>query len=61
MRTDYVRQALIDSVSRQDAIEMIAGALRSAHRLCHRRKFGGASLDLLWRHINGVGPGRRSP
>lgn len=28
-----VRQALIDSVSRQDAIEMLAGALRLAHRL----------------------------
>jgi hypothetical protein len=52
-----VRQALIDSVSRQDAIEMLAGALRSAHRLCTQQKFGGVSLDAIWRHINRIGPG----
>jgi hypothetical protein len=59
VRTDNVRLALIDSLTRQDAIEMIICALRSAHRLCEGHKFGGASPDTLWRLINGIGPGRR--
>lgn len=58
MRPDNVRLALIDTLSRQGAIEMIVGALRSAHRLCESHKFGGSSPDTLWRLLNGIGPRR---
>jgi hypothetical protein len=51
---DPVRLALIDSMGHQSAVEMIAGALRAAHRRCDSHKFGGASPDTLWRLLNGV-------
>ena len=59
MKRDNVRLALIDTLSHQSAVEMIVGALRSAHRLCESHKFGGSSPDTLWRLLNGIGPGRR--
>lgn len=58
MKRDPVRLALIDSIDRQSAIEMIVGGLRSAHRLCGAHKFGGSSPDTLWRLLNGIGPKR---
>ena len=60
MKRDAVRLALIDTLSREDAVLMIVGALRSAHRVCQGNKFGGGSPDTLWRLINGIGPRRRS-
>lgn len=57
---DPVRLALIDSLERQSAVQMIVGALRSATRLCAAHKFGGASPDTLWRLLNGVAPKHRT-
>lgn len=59
MKHDPVRLTLIDTLSRQGAIEMIVGALRSMYRLCDAHKFGGSSPDVLWRLVNGIAPGRR--
>jgi hypothetical protein len=60
MTRDPVRLALIDTLSREDAIVMIVGALRSAHRMCEGHKFGGGSPNTLWCLINGIGPRRRA-
>jgi hypothetical protein len=60
MKRDPVRLALIDTLSRESAIAMIVGGLRSAYRTCEGHKFGGASPNTLWRLINGIGPGRRA-
>lgn len=58
MKQDPVRLALLDTLGRQGAIEVIVGALRNAHRLCGAHKFGGSSPDTLWRLLNGIGPKR---
>lgn len=56
MTRDPVRLALIDTLSREDAIVMIVGALRAKYRHCEGHKFGGASPDTLWRLLNGICP-----
>lgn len=58
VKQDPIRLTLLDTLSRDGAIAMIVGALRSAHRMCGAHKFGGSSPATLWRLINGVGPKR---
>jgi AraC-like DNA-binding protein len=49
------RRALIDTMDRQDAIEMIARGLRQAANLCGGFRVGGNPPAVLWRlvHISG--------
>jgi hypothetical protein len=50
------RFAILDSMDREQVIEMIVRGLQSADRVCEMHKFGGSSPDGLWYLLNGVQP-----
>lgn len=57
--TQSARLAILDSMDREQVIEMIVQGLRSADRTCEMHKFGGASPNGLWSLLNGVQPYNR--